>query len=117
MTLPLAPIPARKPRTKRKRAQGKSLLEALQAAGINASNVKRNRLTHVHTIEFVDPNLTDLKSTGTASAKTWARRITAAFSDIEIVDTYDTIADHRPNKPVLFAQVFVRIKSGQKKSA
>jgi len=117
MALPLAPIPARKPRSQRQRAQGKSLLEALRAAGIDASDASRNRRTGIHTVRFVAPNVGDFNSPGTDPAKVWATRITNALTDVEVVDTYDTIADHRPNKPVLFAQVFVRIKSGQKKSA
>lgn len=110
--------PARKPRSQRQRqrAQGKSLLEALQAAGIHASDVSRNRRTGIHTVRFVAPNLTAMDSPGTAPAKVWARRITAAFSDVEIVDTYDSVAEWREGQPVIFATVFVKI-IGEEKSA
>lgn len=92
--------------------QGKRFLAALQAAGIEAHNVTRNRRTGVYTVKFVAPNLADLYSPGTAPARVWAKRITAAFEDAEIVDTYDNVAEWRPGKPVLFATVQVRISEG-----
>lgn len=107
MTLPLAPIPARKPRTKRKRAQGKSLLEALRAAGINASDAKKQR-NGVHIVYFRDPDLVNLESKGTDPAKVWAKRIENVLTDVEIVDTYENRADWRAGNPVLWALVMVR---------
>jgi len=100
------PSPIRTPR------QGKSLLEALRARGIDADNVTRNRRTGVYTVKFVAPNVGDFNSPGTDPAKVWATRITNAMPDIEVVNTYDTIADWRPGKPVLFATVQVRRNEG-----
>lgn len=97
------PSPIRTPR------QGKRFLAALQAAGIEAHNVTRNRRTGVYTVMFCAPNIADLHSKGTRPAREWAKRITDAFEDAEIVDTYDSVADWRPMKPVLFATVQVRI--------
>ena len=96
----------------RKRLQGKRFLEALQSVGIEAHNVTRNRRTGVYTVKFVAPNIADLNSKGTRPAREWAKRITAAFSDIEVVGMYDSVADWRPMKPVLFATVQVRINEG-----
>jgi len=95
----------------RKRLQGKSLLEALRAAGIEAHNASRNRRTGIYTVMFCDPNISDLNSKGTRPAREWAERITAAFEDAEVIDMYDSVAEWRPGKPVIFAQVKVRIKT------
>lgn len=100
--------PTRKPRTKRKHAQGKSLLEALRAAGIEASDASRNRRTGIYTVRFVAPNVGDFNSRGTDPAKVWATRITNALTDVEVVNTYDSRADWRAGNPVLFALVMVR---------
>lgn len=106
--------PARKPRSQRRRTQGKSLLDALHAAGIAASNAKKQR-NGVHIVYFSAPNVSDLDSPGTDPAKVWARRIENALTDVEVVDTYESRADWRQGNPVLWAQVYVRIR--QTKSA
>jgi len=95
----------------RKRLQGKRFLEALQSVGIEAHNASRNRRTGIYTVMFCDPNISDLNSKGTRPAREWAERITAAFEDAEVIDMYDSVAEWRPGKPVIFAQVKVRVKT------
>lgn len=89
--------------------QGKRLLSALRARGIEADNVTRNRRTGVYTIKFAAPEMNNFYSRGTDSAKVWAERIEAAFSNVRIIDTYDSAAEWRPNQPILFATVFAII--------
>jgi len=97
------------PQPVRERLQGKRLLSALRARGIEADNVTRNRRTGVYTVKFTTPNVTNFYSKGTDPARVWARRIEECFDDVQIIDTYDSIAEWRPQKPVLFATVFLRI--------
>lgn len=97
--------------TTRKAAQGKQLLAMLRNAGICAQEVTRNRRTGVYSVRFGSPNVTSFYAEGTDPARTWADRITDRFY-VEIVDCYDSVAEWRPNKPVLFATVFLRWKEG-----
>lgn len=89
--------------------KGKHLLSALREHGIEVDNVVRNRRTGVYTVKFASPNLSNFYSKGTDSARVWAERIEAAFSDVEIIETYDSVAEWRPQQPVLFATVFMRV--------
>lgn len=95
--------PAREP------LQGKRLLSTLRARGIEADNVTRNRRTGVYTVKFTAPNMNNFYSRGTDSARVWAERIEACFEDVEIIDTYDSVAEWRPQQPILFATVFLRV--------
>jgi hypothetical protein len=95
--------PAREP------LQGKRLLSTLRARGIEADNVTRNRRTGVYTVKFAAPNMNNFYSRGTDSARVWAERIEACFDDVEIIDTYDSVAEWRPQQPILFATVFLRV--------
>lgn len=95
--------PAREP------LQGKRLLSTLRARGIEADNVTRNRRTGVYTVKFTAPNMNNFYSRGTDSARVWAERIEACFDDVEIIDTYDSVAEWRPQQPILFATVFLRV--------
>lgn len=96
----------------RERLQGKRFLAALQAVGIEADNVTRNRKTGVHTVKFTAPDISNFNSKGTRPAREWGRLIMAAFEDAEVIGAYDSVADWRPGKPVLFATVQVRISGG-----
>lgn len=98
----------------RQPAQGKRLLHALRSRGIDAANVTRNRRTGVYTVKFASPNMHDFDARGTEPAHVWAQRIEDAFTDIEIVDTYDSVAEWRPQQPILFASVFCRVIEKQK---
>jgi hypothetical protein len=89
--------------------QGKRLLSALRAKGIEANNVTRNRRTGVYTIKFAAPNMSNFYSRGTLPARVWAQRIEECFTDVETIDTYDSVAEWRPQRPILFATVFIRI--------
>lgn len=103
-----------KPQPSREPVQGKRLLSALRARGIEADNVTRNRRTGVYTVKFAAPNMNNFYSRGTDSARVWAERIEACFDDVEIIDTYDSVAEWRPQQPVLFATVFLRVIERQK---
>ena len=92
----------------RPRSQGKHILAVLRARGIDARDVTRNRKTGIYEVKFGAPNVTSFTSKGTDSAHVWARRILDRFDGIEVVDTYDTVADWRPQQPVLFATVYLR---------
>lgn len=98
----------------REPVQGKRLLHALRAKGIEASNVTRNRTTGVYTVKFAASNMNNFYARGTDSARVWAQRIEEAFSDVEIIDTYDSVAEWRPQQPILFATVFCRVIEKQK---
>ena len=87
--------------------RGKDVLADLQSQGIEAGNVTRQR-TGIYAVEFRAPNPGNMGERGTDPARVWARRIEARFDGIEIVDTYDSVADWRPQRPVLFATVFLR---------
>lgn len=104
----------RKPQSSREPLQGKRLLAALRARGIEADNVTRNRRTGVYTVKFAAPNMNNFYSRGTEPATVWAQRIEDCFDDVEIIDTYDSIAEWRPQQPVLFATVFLRVIERQK---
>src|SRR5690554_3572205 len=98
----------------REPVQGKRLLTALRARGIEADNVTRNRRTGVYTVKFAAPNMNNFYSRGTDPAIVWAQRIEACFDDVEIIDTYDSVAEWRPQQPILFATVFLRVIERQK---
>jgi hypothetical protein len=89
-------------------SQGKQILAVLRARGIDARDVTRNRRTGIYEVKFGAPNVTSFTSKGTDSAHVWARRILDRFDGVEVVDTYDTVADWRPQQPVLFATVYLR---------
>lgn len=95
--------PAREP------LQGKRLLTTLRARGIEADNVTRNRRTGVYTVKFAAPNMSNFYARGTDPARVWAQRIEDCFEDVEIIDTYDSVAEWRPQQPILFATVFLRV--------
>lgn len=87
--------------------RSKEVLAELQSQGIEAGSVTRQR-TGVYAVEFRAPNPANQGERGTDPARVWARRIEARFDGIEIVDTYDSVADWRPQRPILFATVFLR---------
>lgn len=89
--------------------QGKRLLSTLRAKGIEADNVTRTRRTGVYMIEFAALNMSNFYAAGTLPARVWAQRIEECFTDVEIIDTYDSVAEWRPQRPILFATVFIRI--------
>jgi hypothetical protein len=92
----------------RQPSPNREMLSALRARGIDAGSVRRNRRTGVYAVRFSAPEVTNFYGDGTDSAQLWARRIQNSFDGVEIVDTYDTVADWRPQRPVLFATVFLR---------
>lgn len=89
--------------------QGKRLLSALRAKGIEADNVTRNRRTGVYTVKFAAPNMSNFYAAGTLPAREWAVKIEDCFTDVEIIDTYDSVAEWRPQQPILFATIFLRV--------
>jgi len=97
------------PRTPREPLLGKRLLSTLRAKGIEADNVTRNRRTGVYTVKFAAPNPNNFYSRGTDPARVWAQKIEDAFAGVEIIDTYDSVAEWRPQHPILFATVFLRV--------
>ena len=92
----------------RQPSQRKQILAALRSRGIEARDVTRNRKTGIYAIKFGAPNVTNFHSKGTDSASVWARRILERFEGVEVIDTYDSVADWRPQNPVLFATVYLR---------
>jgi hypothetical protein len=80
----------------------------MRRRGIAARSVSRNRKTGVYAIQFVAPDVNTYGAAGTDPAQAWAQRIEDCFDGVEIVDMYDTVADWRPNHPVLFATVYLR---------
>lgn len=96
------------PTTLQRHSRNRELLAALRARGIQAGSVRRNRRTGVYAIRFGAADVTNFASSGTDSAQLWAQRIQEQFDGVEIIDTYDTVADWRPQQPVLFATVFLR---------
>jgi hypothetical protein len=101
-----ATTPARQPAKPR---QGKTLLSRLAAAGIQADNVTQNRRTGVFTVKFTAPNINNFYSKGTDSGRVWAERIQAAIPEADIIDVYDSVAEWRPQLPILFATVFLAL--------
>lgn len=89
-------------------AQGKRILAALHSNGIDALDVTRNRKSGCYEVRFGAQNITQFSSRGTEPAREWARRILERFDGVEVVDTYDSVADWRPQRPVLLATVFLR---------
>src|SRR4051794_17361172 len=96
---------------KRQPSQGKKVLAALREQGIEADNVTRDRRSGVYVVKFGAPNPNNFNGRGTDPAQVWANRIQSSLDDVEIVSTYDSVADWRPQKPVLFATVLIRLKS------
>ncbi len=90
------------------RKHGKRLLAQLEAQGIRAGSVIRNRRTGVYAVEFDAPNVTDTTSPGTDPAALWAKRIQDRFDGVEIVEAIDNVAEWRPHRPILFATVYLR---------
>lgn len=85
------------------------ILQKLRTAGIAAKDLRRRLHNGVIEIRFQAENVTDFYGKGTDPVAIWARRIENAFSGIEIVDTYDTVAEWRQGSPILYATVFLKI--------
>lgn len=88
--------------------EGKLVLDQLRVQGIAAKKVKHNRSNDTYAVQFGAPEVARFECEGTDPAIVWARRIQDRFEGVEIIDTYDTVAEWRPQKPVLFATVFIR---------
>lgn len=86
---------------------GPAMLDVLWERGVEASKVERQR-SGLFIITFRDPDLQNIESFGTNPAWAWAECIEIALPGFEVVQTYDSIAHHRPNQPVLWATVMVR---------
>ena len=95
--------------TTRPPQQGNRLRKRLERLGIYASKVTQSRSTGQYAVKFSDPQQADFYSKGTDSAVVWAARIQAALRAAVIGAKHDSVADWRPNKPVLFATVFVTL--------
>lgn len=85
------------------------LRTALEAAGICPQQVVRNRATGTFVVEFNAPTLTDMNGVGLERGDVLARAIAKAISDAQVVDVYETIAEWRPSRPVLFVRVWVKL--------
>lgn len=105
--------PQSEPKPVRKHSPRKSLLKRLEAAGIRPTSVVRNRRTGRYTIKFVGPNNDNFYSRGTAPAQEWAERIQEALPLADIVEAYDSVADWRPARTVLFATVVLNLPEKQ----
>ena len=103
--------------TTRRTLQGPAVRDLLAAHGIEAESVTRNRRTGVYTAHFKDLNLDSFYSKGTHPARVWAERIQEALPMADIIDGYDSVAEWRPEKPVLFALVTFTLPAALKKEA
>jgi len=71
----------------------------LQSAGIDVQKVERKRSTGHYIADFYVPEMRD----PVPPASTWARAI--AQAGLRVLGTADTVADWRPDQPVICATV------------
>lgn len=80
---------------------GRAMQRHLVSLGIAAQKVVRKRETEAYVAEFFVPNM----ESAIASSQEWALSIRQALPHAHIIDTHDTIAAWRPDKPIIHATV------------
>lgn len=85
---------------------GRAMCKHLVSLGIPAQKIVRKQETGDYVADFFVPEMSE----PIAPAKDWAERIKAAMPDVRIIDTHDTIAAWRPNRPVIYATVIFQFE-------
>lgn len=73
--------------------------------GIPAQKVVRKRQTGDYVADFFVP---DMKQS-VPSAETWAQQIQAQLPDSQVVSTHNTVAEWRPDAPIIQATVIFTV--------
>lgn len=76
----------------------------LASMGVAAQKIVRKQQSGEYVADFFVPGMTD----PIAPAQVWARRIKDALPAARIVETLDTVADWRPDSPIIHAIVIFR---------
>ena len=84
---------------------GRAMRRHLESLGVEAQKIVRKRETGDYVADFYIPEMHE----PIAPAKEWAQRIRAVLPTARIVDTHDTIAAWRPDKPVIYATVIFQL--------
>lgn len=82
----------------------------LVSLGIPAQKVIRKQDTGDYVADFFVPTMSE----AIKPAKEWAELIKVEMPSVRIIDTHDTIAVWRPEKPVIYATVIFQLpESGE----
>jgi poly-gamma-glutamate capsule biosynthesis protein CapA/YwtB (metallophosphatase superfamily) len=88
---------------------GRALCRHLTSLGVPAQKIVRKQETGDYLADFFVPEMTE----PVAPAKEWARRIQEVLPSARIIDTHDTIAAWRPNRPVIYATVIFKLEDSE----
>lgn len=84
---------------------GRAMRRHLEILGVMSQKIVRKRETGNYVAEFFVPEM----AVAISPADEWAERIQDVLPDAQIINTHDTIAAWRPNKPVIFATVIFQL--------
>lgn len=84
-----------------KKLSGPRMQQHLQSLGLDVRQVVLRRENNYYVAEFYQ----DRMQQPVQSSAVWAQAIQERLRDVTIIDRYDTIADWRPGKPVIWASV------------
>lgn len=84
---------------------GRAMRRHLETLGVVAQKIVRKRETGDYVAEFFVPEM----AIAIPPADEWAERIVVALPDARIINTHDTIAAWRPNRPVIYATVIFQL--------
>lgn len=87
--------------TLRQKPSGPMMRDYLRSVGIEAQQVTQRRETGHYVAEFYQNKM----QAPVEPSQAWANVIRERLSNSVIIDRYDTIADWRPGKPVIWASV------------
>ncbi len=85
---------------------GPKMQQYLKSKGIEARQVVQRRTTGYYVAEFYHQKMEE----PIPSSQQWADAIETCLEDSTIIDSYDTVADWRPGKPVVWASVTFSLK-------
>lgn len=87
---------------------GPAMRQILLDAGVDAQQVTLKRESGAYVAEFYH----DKMQTPVKPARMWGEMIEERLYDAEIIDCHDTVAKWRVGKPVIWASVTFRVRSG-----
>lgn len=95
--------------TQTTRTTAAQLRARLEAAGICPDRVTLERSTGRFVVTFNDRDRANIDSRGIQRADVYARAVEAAFADVHVADWRESIADHRPYRPVTSVLLYVNV--------
>lgn len=89
----------------RQKPSGPMMRDQLRSMGIEAQQVTQRRETGFYVAEFYHNKM----QSPVESSHQWAEVIHQRLANSTIIDRYDTVADWRDGKPVIWASVTFRV--------